>query len=55
MRLLRRLLAIAALALAPAYAAYADECTNLYLHSKSGEKIGFRFAYNTHIKFNRSN
>ena len=48
-------MAIAALALAPAFAAYADECTNLYLHSKSGEKIGFRFADKPTITFNRAN
>lgn len=55
MRILRRLLAIAALALAPAFAAYAEECTNLYLHTKAGEKIGFRFADTPSITFNRAN
>lgn len=55
MRILRRLLAIAALTLAPLSAAYADECTNLYLHTKTGEKIGFRFADTPKITFNRSN
>ncbi len=55
MKVLTRLLAIAALVLAPVAAAYADECTNLYLHTKAGEKIGFRFADKPNITFNRAN
>lgn len=55
MRILNRLLAITVLALAPVFTAYADESTNLYLHTKTGEKIGFSFAGTPKITFNRSN
>lgn len=55
MKMLRRIAAVATLLVAGATAAQADDISNLYIHTKTGEKIVLRFADRPTISFNRAN
>lgn len=55
MKMLRRVAAVVTLLVAGVAAVQADDITNLYIHTKTGEKIVLRFVDRPTISFNPAN